>query len=118
VQGKNHEDWKEMKEEDFIFSVYPSELLKVATKNEFSFSSAQKDSSLPEKFTAKEALVYFVSAGINTGAITVKTHDGAYAISSMGIKTLKSLEKYTVDVLGNVSPVGKEKRLGFGAEEG
>jgi CRISPR-associated endonuclease Csn1 len=115
VAYKKYEDWKDMRDEDFIFSVHPGELLKVASKRVLAFSHAQKDSTLPPKPPVQEELVYFVSAHIGTGAIQVKTHDGAYIISGVGIKTLVSLEKYTIDVLGSVSknPVDKEKRLGF-----
>ena len=47
------------------------------------------------------------------GTITVRTHDNSYGIPSLGLKTLKSLCKYQVDVLGNVFPVHKETRQKF-----
>ena len=38
------------------------------------------------------------------------THNNCYG-ARIGIKTLESLEKYQVDVLGNVSRVKKEQRI-------
>lgn len=50
---------------------------------------------------------------MSTGAITGINHDNTYVISSLGIKTLKNIEKYTVDVLGEYHAVKREKRQGF-----
>lgn len=33
VQNKSYEEWKEMKDEDFIFSIYPKDLLHIVGKN-------------------------------------------------------------------------------------
>ena len=77
------------------------------------FSLANKESGLPKNKYANEALVYFIKAGITTASITIETHDGAYSIPSCGIKSLVKLEKYTVDPLGNVSKVNREKRMYF-----
>ena len=41
------------------------------------------------------------------------THDGAYTIPSCGVKSLVNIEKFTVDPLGNVNKVNKEKRMYF-----
>ncbi|MCL2082909.1 MAG: type II CRISPR RNA-guided endonuclease Cas9 [Oscillospiraceae bacterium] len=119
VAHKKQEDWKEMREEDFIFSVYPSELLKISFKKttKFHLPKTSKNSSLSKEYMTQEELVYFISAHIGVGAIKVKTHDGAY-VSEPGIKTLLLLEKYTVDVLGSISPAPKETRQGFGKKEG
>lgn len=52
--------------------------------------------------------------GISTGTITVINHDETYTIPSLGLKTLLSIEKYQVDILGNVSKVTiPEKRMRF-----
>ena len=79
-----------------------------------SFSLVNKDSNLAPTKTDNDCFVYFVSGGISGGAITVINHDKTYTIASLGVKTLKSIEKYQVDALGNISKVGKEKRMGFG----
>lgn len=54
--------------------------------------------------------MYFVKAGIATASITVESHDRSSDIPSLGVKTLKSLEKWNVDVLGKRTLVKKEKR--------
>ena len=34
-------------------------------------------------------------------------------LRGLGVKTLISIEKYEVDILGNIHKVNKEKRMGF-----
>lgn len=58
-------------------------------------------------------MMYYKSANISKASIECITHDSVYGYSSLGIKTLVSIEKYTVDVLGEHHKVGKEKRQGF-----
>lgn len=104
---------KIMTDDDFLFSLYPNDLIKITAKKDMKFSLANKESGLPKNKYANEALVYFIKAGITTASITIETHDGAYSIPSCGIKSLVKLEKYTVDPLGNVSKVNREKRMYF-----
>lgn len=113
VAFKPYDEWKEMREEDFLFSLYPNDLVKVTHKNQLKLTRAQKDSTLPDSYQTKSELLYFVSAGIAVATLTCRNHDNSYKIDSMGIKTLESFEKYTVDVLGNYYPVKKEKRQTF-----
>lgn len=113
VAFKDYNDWKEMKDSDFIFSLYPNDLVKITAKKDMSFTVAQKESTLPPKKLMNEVLVYYNSANISTASIKVFLHDHAYELEGLGIKTLKSIEKYTVDVLGNVYKVQKEKRQPF-----
>ena len=64
--------------------------------------------------SSKEWLLYFVSANISTASITVTTHDRKYEKGSLGLKTLVSLEKYEVDLLGEYHRVKlPEKRQSF-----
>ncbi len=113
VQGKPYDQWKEMREEDFLFSVYPNDLLRIKAKESIKFTVSNKDSSLPKEILRNDILVYYNSADIATANIKVLTHDNAYFKKSLGIKTLLSFEKYTVDPLGNYSKVGKEPRQRF-----
>ena len=116
VANKNYSDWKEMKDADFIFSLYPNDLIKISAKKDMSFSVAQKDSSLPPKKMMKEVFAYYRGADISGGKISTILHDNSYE-NRTGIKTLKSIEKYTVDVLGNYYKVHKEKRMPFSIGE-
>lgn len=104
---------KIMTDDDFLFSLYPNDLIKITAKKDKEFNLVYKESGLPKKKYANEALVYFIKAGITKASITIETHDGAYSIPSCGIKSLVKLEKYTVDPLGNVSKVNREKRMYF-----
>lgn len=117
VAFKPAAEWKEMRESDFIFSLYPNDLLKVTHKTILKLSKTQKDSDLPDCKEIKSEMLYFVSAGISTATITCRNHDNSYMINSLGIKTLENLEKYTVDMLGEYHPVKHEIRQTFTGRE-
>ena len=78
-----------------------------------SFSLVNKDSTLPDKMLCHDCMVYYVSTGIANATVSVINHDNTYKIDSLGVKTLPLIEKYQVDVLGNITKVQKEKRQGF-----
>ena len=113
IAYKPHSEWKEMRDENFIFSLYPNDLIRVTHKKGLKLSKSQKDSSLADSMTATNILLYYSTANISTAAISVRTHDNSYEKGSLGIKTLEKLEKYTVDVLGHISPVKHETREHF-----
>lgn len=110
VQGG---EWKAMNDEDFLFSLYRNDLIKIKSNSDVTFSLMNESSSLPKTESLREEFVYFKGTSINTASIRVVTHDNCYIKKSLGVKNLQSLEKYQVDVLGNVSKVKKEKRMGF-----
>lgn len=118
VARKKAHEWKEMDEKDFIFSLYPNDLIKVTHKRTITLTKAQKESTLPDSMEVKSSLMYFVSAKISDASVSCRTHDNSYQIESLGIKTLENLEKYTVDVLGVYHAVGKEKRQAFSKKRG
>ena len=105
--------WKEMDDKDFVFSLYSNDLIRITAKKDMKFSLVNKDSTLPSNKFSNGELVYYITADISTASITVETQDGAYAFKGCGIKTLTNIEKYTVDPLGNVNKVKKEKRMYF-----
>ncbi|MDR3314257.1 MAG: type II CRISPR RNA-guided endonuclease Cas9 [Oscillospiraceae bacterium] len=113
VAHKSWEEWKKMKDEHFVFSIYPNDLIYVKSKKPMVFSKVRKESRLPDKKDLDGAFVYYKGANISTGAIQIITHDNTYKIEGLGAKTLVALEKYTVDLLGNYTHVSKEKRLDF-----
>ena len=116
VHSKPYDEWKEMQEENFIFSLYPNDLIKVKSKKDMKMSVNLKGSTLAPSILVNDAFLYFVKAGISTASLTVENHDGSYVINSLGIKSLLSIEKYTVDPLGNLSAVKSEKRMPFNEE--
>ena len=62
----------------------------------FNFSGVQfhYTMSLNDFYSTKSEIVYFKGCNINTGAITIINHENTYVVSSLGVKTLPSLEKY------------------------
>ncbi len=113
VAHKPYAAWKEMREEDFVFSLYPNDLLKVTHKKQLKLTKTQEESDLPESYEIKSELLYYISANIASASISCRNHDNSYSLEGTGIKTLASLEKYTVDVLGEYYPVRKESRQSF-----
>ena len=104
--------WKEMDDKDFIFSLYPRDLIKVEHKVQIVLTSTKKNSK--ETISSKEFLLYYVGADIVNGTIDVENHDRSYMKHGFGIKRLQSFEKYEVDVLGNYHKVRlPEKRQAF-----
>lgn len=113
VAGKPYSEWKEMDDKNFIFSLYPNDLVLAESKKPIKLTLSFKDSSLPKEHLCQNELLYFKKACISTGSITVATHDNSYSMPSLGVKTLRSLAKYEVDTLGNYHPVGQETRKNF-----
>lgn len=116
VAHKSYSSWKEMCPDDFVFSLYPNDLIKVSHRRGFNLALQNKASSLPRERTENSAFLYFVSADIAGAQLSAITHDGTYG-TRLGIKTLDKLEKYTVDVLGEYHLVSHEPRQPFCREE-
>lgn len=110
VQGKTFEDWKEMDDRDFLFSMYPNELLYIEHRKGIKLKT-KKGSSRQKEIVRKAGLYYFKGLNIAANALFIITHDNGYEQPSLGGKTLSCLKKYTVDALGNYSEVSlPEKR--------
>ncbi len=110
VGGKPYAQWKEMNDENFIFSIYPKDLIHIVGKNKIKLNPNNKENKTIE---VDEVFAYYVKADISNAVINIQTHDNKY-VKKIGIKELKILEKYTVDILGNYSKVKlPEKRLPF-----
>ncbi len=113
VAHKPYSQWKQMKDEDFVFSLYPNDLVKVTHRRGITLKRVFSDGSLPDTVEAKKFMLYYNASSISTGAIKCITDDNTYLIESLGIKTLENIEKYTVDILGEYHPVRKEERQCF-----
>lgn len=116
VAYKSSAEWKEMKDEDFLFSLCQHDLVRIESKRLMKFKVQNRDSTLEKEMPVNKILAYFEGGNISTGAITVTTHDDAYIADGLGFKTLQKVQKYQVDVLGNYTPVKKEKRQTFPAQ--
>lgn len=113
VQSKPYEEWKVMKDENFVFSLYAGDLVYIEGKNPLRLS-AVKGHTGEQKITRTNGLFYYSGCNISTGAISITTHDRGYEIGSLGVKSLPCIKKYQVDVLGEYYPVKlPEKRMTF-----
>ncbi len=108
VPHKPYAKWKEMKEENFLFSLYYNDL--------FYFEHSK---GMPGKTNQdvpcvlNKCICYFNGANIASGNFNGFLHDNSARFESMGIQRLVQIKKYQVDVLGNVTEVKKEKRMHF-----
>lgn len=110
VAHKSHGEWKVMDDKDFLFSMYPNELLYIESRKGIKLKT-KKGSSRQEQIVRKADFYYFKGLNIASGNLFIITHDHSYEQSSLGGKTLSCLKKYTVDALGNYSEVSlPEKR--------
>lgn len=108
MQNKPYSEWKEMKDENFLFSLYSRDLIGFHHLK----GKKVKCKDGTEVILTKE-LVYYIGANIHTASFACKAHNGKYEFDGLGIQSLKELKKYQVDVLGNVTEVRQEKRRGF-----
>lgn len=116
VSGKNYAEWKEMKEENFCFSLCQNDLVHVERSSAIKFKVKNSGSTLEKEMLRKETFAYFEGGDISTASISLTTMEDAYLARGLGVKTLQKVEKYQVDVLGNYTLVKKEKRQTFPAQ--
>lgn len=99
VAFKSEEEWPEMQDEDFLFSLYRNDLVRIKSKKE-------------------DFIGYYVGAHRGTGSINIRAHDndpdfGKDGVKEgIGVKTLLAFEKYSVDYFGNKHRILREQRLG------
>lgn len=109
VAHKPYSEWKQMDDNNFLFSLYRNDLIKIASKDGINI---KYQSGVTAK---KEGNVFAYFGGINIANANMsgKAHDSNYEFGSQGIQRLTVFEKYQVDVLGNISKVNSEKRMTF-----
>jgi CRISPR-associated endonuclease Csn1 len=102
VAFKDESEWTLIDESFvFMFSLYPNDLVKVQQKGK------------------QPVYGYFASCHRGTAAINIWTQDRKKSVGKdgqmegIGVKTALSLEKFQVDVLGNVYPAPPEARSGL-----
>lgn len=116
VAYKNYDEWKEMDEENFLFSLCQNDLIYLERKSAIKFKVKNSESTLEKEIVRNKGIVYFEGGDISTAAISVTTPEDAYFSRGLGFKTLQKVQKYQVDVLGNYTLVKKEKRQNFPAQ--
>lgn len=97
---KPEKEWAVMREEEFLFTLYPGEFLRVELK----------------KGEAVEG--YYSGIDRSTGNITLRAHDkdpsfGKNGFTRIGIKTASKLKKYHINYFGERSLIKRETRHGL-----
>lgn len=111
VEDKPYELWPEMNDRDFVFSLYPYDLIRLTPNKELKLTPSNSGGTLiSPRFIKDPIFLYYKGVDINSPRFEGITHDNSFEWKT-GIKNLPRIEKYTVDVLGRYYPVGKEKRL-------
>jgi CRISPR-associated endonuclease Csn1 len=102
VAFKDEEEWTQIDEKfDFLFSLHPNDFIWITQKNK------------------APILGYYASCHRGTGNLNLWTHDRNQKIGKdgqvegIGVKTAVALEKFHVDVLGNIYPAPPEQRRGL-----
>lgn len=115
VQAKPYEQWKPMRSEDFLFSLYPGDAVCVANKKGIEMGVYDKNSSLAERTyrPGEREVLYYCGANTANGSIAICNHDRTYKVDGLGVKRLTKFEKYQVDVLGGCTRVARETRQTF-----
>lgn len=112
VAYKVIEDWKVMDDKNFIFSIYPKDLIYIKSKKDMRLVSTK--GNINQEVYTNEVLGYFNGCDISTGGFSLSVHDRSYDNVRVGIKRLEELKKYQVDVLGKYTEVKlPEKRMEF-----
>lgn len=101
VAYKDEDQWTMVDESfDWLFSLYPNDLVRITLKGESHFG-------------------YYAGCDRSTGAMSIWSHDRNTAVGKdglirgIGVKTALKLEKFEVDVLGNIFPARPEPRRGL-----
>lgn len=101
VAFKDEEEWTQIDDSfDFCFALHPNDFVRVRLKNQCQSG-------------------YYSGCDRATGAINLWIHDRNHAVGKdglirgVGVKTALNLEKFNVDVLGNIYPAPKEVRRGL-----
>ena len=118
VAHKPYEEWKAMKEEDFCFSLYPNDLVRLTDRVPLKVTrkvlAGQRGvDPLPKERSVWDGeILYYARCDISSGKLEGFTHDKAYTFAK-GLKRLSRVEKYQVDLLGRVTRAGVQRRMGF-----
>lgn len=89
VQGKSYAEWKEMDEENFLFSLCQHDLVRIESKRLMKFKVQNRDSTLEKEMPVNKILAYFEGGNIATGAVTLTTHDDAYMQTVLALRPCK-----------------------------
>lgn len=100
VAFKPEDEWTDISKAEFLFSLYKNDYVRIKSKKE-------------------EVEGYYFGTHRGTGNISIRAHDRDPSFGKngdkegLGVKTLLSFEKYTVNYFGEKHKVKGEKRLGL-----
>ncbi|WP_374594255.1 type II CRISPR RNA-guided endonuclease Cas9 [Aquabacterium sp.] len=99
VAFKDENEWTQVNDDEFLFSLHPNDLTRVTLKNELH-------------------LGYYAGCDRSTGALNLWAQDrnksiGKDGLIRVGVKTALKVEKFNIDVLGNIYPAPRETRRGL-----
>lgn len=106
--NKPYSEWRVIDDKNFIFSLYSRDLIHVKSKKGVKTNLVQGGQIMQSDIYA-----YYIGADISKASIDGIAHDNSYKFRGLGIQSLELLEKCQVDILGNISIIKKEKRMGF-----
>lgn len=88
--GKQYQDWRVMNPDDFLFSVYPRDLLHLKKGKPFNDGLSND--------------IYMYFAGLDPASVSfaVTAHDSSISLRGIGIQNLELIEKCQVDMLGEI----------------
>ena len=98
VGGKRPEDWADMSESEFQFTLFPWNFVELVDRK------------------GKKTEGYFRNMDISVAAIVVCPHDDSSNTTKLGVKSLAEFRKNRVDILGGISEAIVEPRLWHGGE--
>lgn len=100
VAYKDEDEWTEVDNNEFLFSLHPNDLTSITLKNE-------------------KYLGYYAGCDRSTGAVNLWAHDRNRIVGKdglvrgIGVKTALKVEKLHVDTLGRIYPAPSEQRRGL-----
>lgn len=97
---------------NFKFSLYQNDLIYVKSPRTMKFTKTNKNdkSDKPNLLESSAGFAYYNSADSSTASLLLYSHDKCYMMRGLGVKTLLSIEKYYVDIMGNIYKAPKEER--------
>ncbi len=88
--GKQYKDWRVMNPDDFLFSVYPRDLLHLKKGKPFNDG------------LSNDIYMYFAGLDPASASFAVTAHDSSISLRGIGIQNLELIEKCQVDMLGEI----------------
>ena len=77
VAYKAYSDWKEMQAQNFVFSLYSGDLVRIWSRKGIKLNLA-KGGTGEKEIVRQDGLYYYRGGDISTGAISVSSHDRRY----------------------------------------